>query len=631
MGDALQQTTGVNVISNDTLNNQYYARGYGLGVMYDGIPSYNGMNPSNQFDLALYERIEVLRGPDSLLRGVGDLGGVVNLVKKQPQDTYGFIWETSAGSWDDHRVMGDVTGPLNDDKSLRGRIVASEENRGYFYDHTHSNNGLGMAALEYDPDARNKISLSYSSQNQNVKAPWSGLPAYTNLTDPDNGVYPLLKVSPSTFNVPDWGREFYRTAETSFAIEHHFDNDWMVKASLNHRQQEQYYDYAYTYSSINPINNELSYKSMRGDYHYTRNGIDVYADGPVGLFGRTHNLLLGFNSEVYDSAGKSGSGPVINNVVFGDTSQISDSTIQYTSGSANRIMQYGLYSQLNLSITDPLTLVLGGRTTTFQAESRTISPSPQTAWQQGATASNHASPYGGVIYQLNHDVSLYGSYSEIFVPQTQQRADGSTLDPRVGYQYELGSKADYFDGQLASSIAWFDMRDKNRAYPDPAYPDSNYYIEIGAVESKGVEMEITGKPLPGLDVAAGFTYLDTVYLQDAANQGLTYSIQTPKEQFKLWSNYHFGSDSALAGFSTGLGVLAYSHVQSSRGWRDQLLDSGYTVFSAQMAYQFGKTYSLSLKIDNILDKRYYASVGTPNIYNFYGEPRSYMLTLRASY
>ncbi|MDR3479108.1 MAG: TonB-dependent siderophore receptor [Burkholderiaceae bacterium] len=631
MTDAMTQATGVNVITNDTLNNQYYARGYGLGVMYDGVPSYNGLNPSNNFDLAIYDRIEVLRGPDSLLRGVGDLGGIVNLVKKQPQDTFGISWETTAGSWDTYRAAGDITGPLNEDKTLRGRLVLSDEDRGYFYDHTHSHSWLGLAALEYDPSAQTKISLSFSDQDQHVQAPWSGLPAYTNLTDPNNGVYPLLNVSQSTFEVPDWGQEYYRTKEISAGVEHRFDNSWMVKASLNHREQEQYYDYPYTYSSINPITDELSYRSMRGDYNYARDGFDVYSNGPIDLFGRKHNLTVGLNTEEYDSSGTSGSGPVINNVVFGDASQIPDTAIKYTSGSETWIKQYGLYSQINLSITDPLTVVLGGRTTTFKSESRSISPSAQTPWVEGANASNHFTPYGGVIYKLTQEVSLYGSYTDIFVPQTQQRADGSTLDPRTGYQYEVGSKGEFFDGKLGASIALFDMRDKNRAYPDPAYPDANFYIEVGEVESKGVELEATGKPLRGLDLTAGYTYLETTYVENATFQGQAYSIQTPRNQFKFWGNYHFENDTPLAGFSAGLGLLANSNVQSTRGWRDQLLDSGYAVVNANVSYQFDKIYSASLRIDNLLDQKYYASVGTPNIYNFYGAPRNFMLTLRARY
>ena len=147
MVDAMQQITGVTVITNDNLTSQYLARGYGLGVMYDGVTSFNGMNPSHQFDLPLYERIEVLRGPAGVLRGVGEPGGVVNLVKKRPKDTFGLSWGTSAGSWDNYRAEGDITGPLNADKSLRGRLIVSDEERRVFYDHAQSKQGWGVGLL----------------------------------------------------------------------------------------------------------------------------------------------------------------------------------------------------------------------------------------------------------------------------------------------------------------------------------------------------------------------------------------------------------------------------------------------------------------------------------------------------
>jgi outer-membrane receptor for ferric coprogen and ferric-rhodotorulic acid len=631
MGDAMQQMTGINVIANDTTNNQYYVRGYGLGVMYDGVTSYNGMTPSHQFDLPLYERIEVLRGPAGLLRGSGEPGGVVNLVKKRPKDSFGLSWATTVGSWDTYRVEGDVTGPLNADKTLRGRLVLSDEDRGYFYDHTHSQKWLGFGALEYDLSPQTTLSLSFSAQNQNVKAPWSGLPAYLNLSNPDTGVYPLLDVSRSTFNTPDWGRMLYHTEETSFGFEHRFDNKWLAKASFNHREQRQYYKYAITSTGVNPTSNLVSYRTMQGDYDYTRDGLDIYANGPFELLGRTHNLLVGFNAEIYNSTGKSGNGPNFNNVTFGNLSTLVEPSIAYTSGSESETRQSGLYSQLRLSIADPLTLVLGARTTNFKIKTRNISPSAETTWKDGAKADNQISPYGGIIYDLTKEITLYGSYADIFVPQTQLKADGSTLDPRTGRQFEVGSKGDFFDGKLGATFAVFNIRDKNRAYADPAYPTSSFYLNAGEIESKGWEMEVTGKPLRGLDVTAGYTRLNTRYLKDRSNEGLTYSIQTPKDQFKLWSNYRFDSESALAGVSTGVGIISVSGAQSSRGWRDQLVNSGYTVVNGRIAYQIDKTYSVSLLANNLFDKKYYASVGTPNIYNFYGEPRNFMLTLRASY
>ncbi|HTY03913.1 MAG TPA: TonB-dependent siderophore receptor [Rhodocyclaceae bacterium] len=629
--EAMKQVTGLNVIANDTLSNQYLVRGYGLGVMYDGVPSYNGMTPSHQFDLAAYDRIEVLRGPAGLMRGSGEPGGVVNFVKKQPKDVFGLSWEASTGSWDNRRVEGDLTGPINQDKTLRGRLVLADEDRGYFYDHTHGKKWLALGALAFDVTSQTTLSVSVTGEDQDVKAPWSGLPAVLNLTDPTNGVYPLLDVPRSTFNVPDWGRMLYHTDETTAAVEHRFDNHWVAKAVINDRRQRLYYKYAFTSTAVNPVNNLVSYRSFQGDYLYTRDGFDVFANGPFELMGRTHNLLIGYTSEVYNSNGKSGNGPNFNNVYFGNTSTLVEPIINYTSGSESETAQHGLYGQARLSLTDPLTLVVGARTTTFKVKTRSISPSTQTAWADGAKANDEITPYGAVLYDLTKQLTLYGSYADIFVPQTQMKADGSTLDPRTGRQYELGTKAEILDGKLAASLAVFDIRDKNRAYADPAYPSSNFYLNAGEIESKGWEVETTGRALPGLDITAGYTYLTTRYLSDRTNQGKSYSIQSPRHQLKLWGNYHFGADSSLAGVSVGLGLLAQSETQSTRGWRDQLMEGGYAVVNGRIAYQINKTYSVSLLLNNLLDRKYYETVGTPNIYNFYGEPRNFKLTLRATY
>lgn len=629
MQDALQQVTGINVIANDNSSAQYFARGYGLGVMYDGVTSYNGMTPSHQFDLPIYERIEVLRGPAGLLRGVGEPGGVVNLVKKHPKDTFGFSWAAGAGSWDNFRLEGDVTGPLNEDKSLRGRLVVAEENRGYFYDHTHGQKWLAMGALEYDLTPATTLALSFSAQDADVKAPSSGLPTSSEVDA--NGHYKLLDVSRSTFNAPDWGKLLYHTDEISLSAEHRFANKWVAKVSANHREWRQYYKYAYTSSSVNTTTNRVSYASMQGDYDYTRDGVDLFANGPFELFGRTHNLLAGFNAEVYKSAGKFGRGPNYSNVFFGDISTLTEANIAYTSGSATETEQHGFYSQLRFSLADPLTLVLGGRTTSFINKTRNITPSIETAWQEGAKSDNEFTPYAGILYDVTKDITLYGSYADIFVPQTQIKVDGATLDPRIGQQYEIGSKGEFFDDKLAASLAWFDIRDKNRAYADPAYPSSNFYLNAGEVESKGWELEVSGKPARGLDLMAGYTYLTTKYLTDSSSEGKSYSIQTPRNQFKLWSNYRFDNAGMLSGFSLGLGMQAQSKSQSSRGWRDEVVNSGYAVFNGKIGYEIDKHYALGLAINNLFDRKYYASVGTPNIYNFYGEPRNFMLTLRGTY
>lgn len=628
--DALRQVSGMTIVSNDTLNSQYWSRGYWIGMLHDGVSTYNRSSQYHQFDLALYDRVEVLRGPTGLLRGAGEPGGAVNLVRKTPQKETAFSWAATLGSWNTRKLEGDVTGSLNADGSLRGRVVLAQEDRGYFSDHTHTDKWVGMAAFEYDLGPQTTLSAAFMGQDAEAKASYYGLP--TSSVAGADGHFPLLNVPRDTYPVPDWNRSSYHTEQFTGGLSHRFDNEWQAKLIYNHRTQNQYYKYAYTYSGVSPTAGTLSYRSSRGETDTINESLDIFASGPFMLLGRKHHLTLGYNVDTYNYQSRSGSGATINNIAFGDISTLTEPTIAYTSGSEQEYTQSGLYSQLRLSLADPLTAVLGGRSSTVRAKSRNIAPSTSAlAWVDGAKANHEFTPYGGLIYDLTRQVSLYASYTDIFVPQTQKKLDGAVLDPRVGRQYETGAKGEFFEGKLGASLALFNIRDKNRAFADPADPLGNAYLNAGEIESKGWEMELTGQLIRGLEISGGYTNLTTRYLKDKANEGKVYSIFTPRHQLRLWGNYRFAPDTALAGWNAGLGAHYNSKAQSTRGWRDEIVNDSYAVMSAQVGYQVDKTYSLSLQINNLLDKKYYASVGTKNTYNFYGEPRNAMLTLRARY
>lgn len=210
LDDALRQTTGVTVIPNDSTQSQFYARGYSLNVTVDGIPSVSGLSGAEQFDLGVYDRVEVLRGPAGMLSGSGDPGGTVNVVTKKPRDKFAFNGTLSSGSWDNNRGEFDVTGPLNDSKTLRGRVVGIAQDQDFFYDKTHARKGVFYGVLEYDLTPDTTLSLTYIDQAQKVKASYLGLPAYTNGK--------LLNVSRSLNPTPDWTRNNVYTREEVAAV-----------------------------------------------------------------------------------------------------------------------------------------------------------------------------------------------------------------------------------------------------------------------------------------------------------------------------------------------------------------------------------------------------------------------------
>ncbi|MDR1646468.1 MAG: TonB-dependent receptor plug domain-containing protein, partial [Zoogloeaceae bacterium] len=206
--DALKQVTGVTVLSSDTLTSQFRSRGYGLNASFDGLPSSNSLTAFSQLDLALYERVEVLRGPAGLFQGTGNLGGTVNLVRKRGQKEFTASGSISAGSWNNYGVEADVGGPLNASGSLRGRLVVSGNDRGYFYDHTKTDKYLGYAALDWDITPATTLSVSFASQDTKTRAPSFGL---TSWASPRFG---LLDVSRSTNLTTKWSRIQWTTQDT---------------------------------------------------------------------------------------------------------------------------------------------------------------------------------------------------------------------------------------------------------------------------------------------------------------------------------------------------------------------------------------------------------------------------------
>ena len=628
--DALSQITGVQAISNDITQSQYHSRGGALELQNDGMPSTMPLSGYQQFDLGLYERVEVLRGPAGVLQGSGSFSGAVNFVRKRGKDTFASTFIGSTGTWNNNRLEADVTGPLNEDKSLRGRAVVSFIDRDYVYNRVHDRKWLAYGTLDYDFTPRTTANLFVAYQN-NDSTGFSGLPAYTNGN--------FLSV-PRSFNpYPDWNRSEWQTTDIGGELKHTFENEWIATLKLNRRDQSFFFKDSYPTTGVNPATMTIAnYARREFDYDYLHQSADVFVAGPFDLLGRKHNALIGANYSSFESTGR-GANPSspgsaylnVPNVSLSDPPAVADPNVIYKTGSQSVTTQSGVYGKLTLNIADPFKVILGGRFSNYDYKSRTISPNPApTDWAKGAESKGEFTPYAGLVYDVVKDVTLYASYADIFVPQTQKRVDNSVLDPRVGKQYEIGSKVDFFAGRLAATVALFDIRDTNRALSDASNP--GYYVSAGELESKGWELEVVGSPLRRWDISAGYTNLTTKWLNNGTSTGQPVSFWYPKEIFKLWSKYRFGNDT-LKGFSLGFGVNGAT--QSASGAPSPTVaarsQNGYAIAKVQIGYAIDKNYALTLDINNVFDSTYYTRLGGTNTYNTYGDPRNVVLTLRASY
>ncbi len=618
--DALIQATGVTYIPNDTTQSDYRVRGYSLGVMYDGIPAAAGLGGYQQFDLPIYDRVEVLRGPAGLLQGSDNPSGAVNMVRKRGQATAKSDFKASLGSWNNRRIEADITGPFDAEKRVRGRLVVSQQDREFFYARTKDSKSLIYGNLDIDLSSVTTLSMFLTVQDSETHVSTSGLPAYS------NGQY--LNVPRSTNVLPDWNRSTWHTEEIALALEHRLDNQWTAKASAYQRKQSYFFKDSYVNGGVNPITDTATYARRQANYDYYRDGFDAFLAGPFELMGRRHQALVGVNFDRFRTSYASGSASNVAGVSIFNPNSIPEPTVTYSKGGESISYQHGTYGQLRLSLADPLTLILGGRYTDYADKSRSVAPSVATPWSQQGKTNNEFTPYGAVIYDVTAQSSVYASYSDIFMPQTAKRYDGSTLEPRVGKQHEIGVKGEFMDGKVNANLAVFQIRDVNRSFADPDHP--NFYLAAGEVESKGWETEVTGKVAQGLDLTAGYTNLQTKYLKDTTNTGKPISNWYPRHTLKLWANYRFADDTG-AGWTVGAGLVGSSRYKGN-GTLDTMAQGGYAVVNAAIGYRFNKSYALSLNAYNLFDRVYHTSgVRSVNSYNGYGDPRNFMLTFQASY
>lgn len=611
--DALRETTGVSAMSYGDGTAYFTARGYETDVQFDGVPANGALQYLPQFDLALYDRIEVLRGPAGLLQGFGSPAGTVNLVRKRPLDAFSLTGSVMAGSWNNYRTELDVTGPVTADGRVRARTGLAAQDRDYSMDEAHTRQGLVYGSLEFDLTANTLLTLSAAYQKTRM-APFDyGLSTYSNgkfVDGPRSGFYGV-----------DWARGDTDLSEVYAELSHRFANGWTGQVSMNYRATDLDSKYGYVDGPVDPATDQAAYWLQFQKDRIRWMGLDTHASGPFTLFGRTHTAMVGANyAERRQDSRSSGTGIDSVDIHHIDVPEVD---IPFTSGTNSKSSQMGVYGQLSFNVADPLTLIVGGRQSWYRNATQPVLP------EAGDTRRDPEVrkfvPYFGAVAQVNSWLSAYASYSDVFAfsEAWQMTADGKPLAPRTGKQYEIGLKGQFLDGAANASLALFRIRDKNRAVPDDANPGR--YVAQGEAQSQGVEAEVTGRLLPNWDVYAGYTYLQTRYLSDPTQEDQIVNPESPKHLFKVWTTYRFTPD-VLPGWRVGAGA----RVQSRTSRNNTSWQGGYAVVDAQVGYRVNRNLDASITVNNLFDRNYYSRVPS-SYYSVYGEPRNVMLTLRATY
>ncbi|WP_438392380.1 TonB-dependent siderophore receptor [Caballeronia sp. DA-9] len=627
--EAMNYAPGVTVFQSDSSRTQYYARGFPVGsFLIDGTPTIfnNSMSSSATTfspDLALYENVELLTGPSGLFNGFGSPGGAINLVRKHAQKEFTATAELTGGTRGNNGATIDVGGPLNAAGTLRGRVVGSYTGADGVQDSTHSRSKVLYGTIEADVTDTTLVRAGISYQDRTTSDPWLW-PVYTNGTHGDLPV--------DHYYGAGWNKDRYSSTDVFAEVHQKLAGGWSAKAV---------FDYQYDRSSILQSNivGGIDPTTFIGNMAATNNhaaeskyNFDLSAAGPYQLFGRTHQAVIGLNYAKMNDMNKQNFGPDgddffiqpvdVRNINYPLPNWLNlptDTDVLHT-----YTRQFGFYGQTKISITDPLSLIVGGRVSWYQSK---LSPDSVFNYDgytpYSLNNSGKFTGYAGLVYDLNSQYSVYASYTSIFQPQDDTlTADGKMIKPITGSQYEAGIKGEFGGGRLDASLAVFQIDQKNRAATDPNNPD--FSIALGKARSRGVELTTNGEVLPGWRMFASYTYTDAQLLDQDSFDSISspFGSIAPKHTVKLWTSYQFPS--VLHGLTIGGGLTAYSPTTAVR-YGITVNQGTYAVADASLSYAFTKKTSLSLNANNLFNRDYFAGAYSR------GFQRTVLLTLRTGF
>jgi iron complex outermembrane recepter protein len=576
-------------------------RGFSGTVLRDGLTQAQpfGFDIDYQSNV---EQVELLRGPASVLYGAGTPGGSLNLTEKQPLAEPFYELGATVGNFDFYRGTVDLTGPLNPEKTILYRLNIDYENAGSFIDFVNRTDFAIFPVVSFQLGKNTKLTLdaSYQRTTDSATANFGALPLEGTVLP-----NPLGKIPRSRFlGEPDFD-DLKRTVWSIGSLfEHKFSENW----SLRNRFR---YNYAFAESrrlfagGLRDDNRTLDRnadESQETAETYTLR-TDVLGKFQTGII--KHDVLFGveLSRSISDEnfAGGTEIFPIdIFNPEYGNFRNDSEvySSSLFTSDTI------GIYAQDLLSIGKNVKILLGGR-----FDWGFIKGEDRLTGESGTEPSTSGfAPRVGIVYQPIEPVSLYASWSRSFEPQSGQDRQGSLFVPITGDQFEVGVKTEFFDGKLSATLAAYQITRQNDFQPDPVDPD-RFQIQVGEQQSRGIDFSLSGEPLPGLRLIAGYAYIDAKVTKD--NTGLQGNLLTnvPQHSGNLWAVYEFQKGD-LEGLGIGAGVSVLGARQNDIENTVEL--PTYALANALLYYK-RDNWKVQLNFENLFDVEYFdgGNYGSP--------------------
>ncbi|MEE3650836.1 MULTISPECIES: TonB-dependent siderophore receptor [unclassified Brenneria] len=584
-------------------------------ILRDGIRSIQARNftPSSQ-------RVEVLKGPASMLYGMGEPGGVINIISKKPE----LVQKTHIEGWGSSFNGGggqlDVTGPLGA-SGLAYRMVIDHDETDYWRNFGRNRQTtIAPSLMWYGEDTTVRVAYEHMEY----------------LTPFDRGTI----IDPNTgkpVNTPRDRRfdEHYNTTRgdqdsITLQVDRNLTDRW--KSSLTYSyNRNRYSDNQARAMSYNPDTGILTRRPDATGYAHAQTQMAQFTlNGDVDWGRINHQLLFGFDYE----ADRTFRGDMIRgtnnrtdfniyNPVYG---QLAASTNAIASDSDQRenIDSTGFFMQDAIRLNDRWLLLAGLRYDSFDVMAGKGRPFVT----RTDSSYSRLVPRAGVVYNLTSYSSLYASYSESFKPNVSIATQIGALPPEIGTAYEIGAKLD-LPNRITANLALFDIEKRNVMVSELDGNGDSVTRTAGKVRSQGVELDLAGKLTDSLSLIGSYAYTDAKVTADPENNG-NEMTNAARHTASLFLTQDFGATGLQSGDNLRVGAGArYVGRRAGDAANSFYLDD-YTVADAFLAYSLplnGYKVKWQLNVKNLFDKIYYPSSGN-NLRVAIGEPRQ--VVLRAS-
>ena len=618
INEALRYTAGVRteVSGAQTMDNSLYLRGFlqsNSDTFQDGLrsvtPGYFGFFAPEPYGL---ERVEVLKGPASVLYGQQAPGGLINLVSKRPTANPVNEIEQTFGSFNYLQTAFDL-GAASADKTVMYRFVGLARDADTQVDYVQNNRIYLAPSVTWAPTADTRIT-ALASYQRNVGDVYAQVPATAVLTPNRFGHIPFSRF----LGEPGFEGETSERTAVGYELEHRFNEGVKFEQNFRYTHMTNHRQYLQANGALvneRTLNRRYTLRDISNDGVALDNRVrlDFYT-GPI-----QHKAIVGVDYSWGTSnwLEQTGTGTAIDifNPVYGsgvNTSAFTSRSLQDITAS-----QVGLYAQDQLKL-DKWLLTLGLRQDWASRTTANLIANTSSA-QDDQDLTKRA----GLMYLSEIGLSPYASYAESFTPVVGTDRLLNSYVPETGQQYEVGVKYQPIGYNSFVTVSVFDLRRQNVQTVDPV--NTNFSVQTGEVRVKGVEVEAVASLQQGLNLTAAYTYNDAeITKTNTAGQVGNSPYRVPMNAASLWLNYEFQTN-VLAGFALGGGVRYIGETWGDDANTFKVPD--FTLVDLAVRYDLGKRFAelkgvtASVNVTNLFDKYYVPACFTVNACN-YGSSRT---------